>query len=179
MVGKIPPKSCVFSSNHEVIPRSFPHCKETRSKSTWGLENALVTDFGSLETSGSLVHGRLVCLGNTLQTSRNAPRTVLDGGLSEIRVSAYDHELSLTPSRSACEPQIHQARRWRLRDSLTQRYAREAEALRQGFGVPWPPLATALLRPVAHGSGSQAEKRQKNLPNVVGAAGFEPATSSV
>jgi integrase len=59
----------------------------------------------------------------------------------------------------------------------TERYVRLAESLGHGFGEPFPPLPACLFespknRPNAHISG-------KNEAKSVGAAGLEPATSSV
>ena len=59
-----------------------------------------------------------------------------------------------------------------------KRYIREAEALRAGFGEPSPELPARLLgnRPRI----AQSPKvPPRNPVNPVGAAGIEPATSSV
>ena len=64
--------------------------------------------------------------------------------------------------------------------STSQRYIREAEILREGFGVPFPPLPAELIS-----SGISSERLGRNGhvykikgKIVVGEAGFEPATTS-
>ena len=63
----------------------------------------------------------------------------------------------------------------------TEGYIRLAEMLKHGFGAPFPPLPTLLLEPQNHSPKNRpiAQGRTEFFDEFVGAAGFEPATSSV
>jgi len=63
--------------------------------------------------------------------------------------------------------------------ATTERYIREAEDVRGSFGTPFPPLPPALLRKIGTRNGTRRQKSSKSSGKGVGAAGFEPATSSV
>ncbi len=77
------------------------------------------------------------------------------------------------------EPLRIQARAGHTSFSTPQGYIREPDVVRAGFGQPFPVLPKSLAEGKRSGESFNRRKICKNLGNFVGAAGFEPATSSV
>lgn len=62
----------------------------------------------------------------------------------------------------------------------TQLYVREAEAVREGFGEPFPALPTRLLTGARTEIASQIPSQRSQVSeSTVGGTGFEPATSGL
>jgi hypothetical protein len=62
----------------------------------------------------------------------------------------------------------------------TQLYVREAEAVREGFGEPFPALPASLLTGARTEIASQIPSQRSQVSeSAVGGTGFEPATSGL
>jgi len=63
----------------------------------------------------------------------------------------------------------------------TQRYIRQAEALREGFGDTFPPLPASLFAGLGQAPTKRpiVQKRATNVVRFVGGTGIEPATSGL